>query len=150
MAALLWGIQDGFLDVNNNAIAVSEYGDATDGSAAYTCVQMFSCFVLYLIASQLYNADPAYILYILSGALVVAYSSSMFFKFREDSDYIPIPVTGDGRLHLSIVKGTIVRPTRKRLTIESKTVSDGDFHKKIPTFTTIGETKNKRSKEPLI
>ncbi len=76
-------MQDSFLDVNNNAIAVSEYGEAADGSAAYTSVQMLSCFVLYLIASFYHNSDPLLILGILLGMLIVAYSCAIFFQFKK-------------------------------------------------------------------
>jgi len=83
ISAFFWGVQDSFLDVNNNAIAVSEYSNAADGSAAYTSVQMLSCFILYILASIFHESVPIIILGIEFGMLIIAYVCSMFFEFKK-------------------------------------------------------------------
>ncbi len=118
IAAFFWGIQDSVLDVNNNAVAVTEYGDPADGTAAYTSVQMLSCFVMYLIASELHDADPIYILAIHAVVLACAYVAALFFEFKE-----PYSSSGQVRtLNLRTVVQSVSFPLPVSLKATSRSV----------------------------
>ena len=63
-------------------MALSEFGDPVDGAAAYTSVQMLSCFLLFLVASVLHSESPSILLTILGAVLLAAYVSGLFFEFK--------------------------------------------------------------------
>ncbi len=80
--AVLWGLQDGILSVNNNSIAVTQYATPSEGAAAYVSVQMISCFVVLLAASFLSDKPAMYLLFGVGGMLVIAYLCAIFFRYK--------------------------------------------------------------------
>lgn len=85
VTAFLWGCQDACLDVSNNAIAVSEFGNPAEGAAAYSSVQTMSAFLVFFISTWLTVWHPAWILGILAVNLILAYLTSFKMKFNQES-----------------------------------------------------------------
>ena len=72
--------------MNNNAIAVSEFDDPAQGSAAYTAVENVSSFFILLLATWGTLWHPAWMLLILLANAITAYIASFWMKFKSDDD----------------------------------------------------------------
>ena len=128
----MWGIQDACLDVNNNAIAVSEFDDPARGAAAYSSIQTLSSFVLYMLASWLSVYHPIYILIILVINLIFAYITSFKFVFNQDMECHT----------LKSISGPDTAPM-----LEAK--PDAEPHKTVEPLKATGEASSETLKAPV-